>query len=188
MSKKTILVDMDEVIVGLLDSWLCEYHALGGERAYKSGVTSYSMAGQFLNMPLFWKAIDDEYAIADAKVLPGALDALQALYEAHDVYVLTYARVESFGRAHAQKLEWLECNAPWFNRDKVIFARYKHLVRGDFLIEDSADNVRAWLAADCMGQAILIDQPWNRNATDLNHRREASLATAAAKILSGELL
>ena len=48
-----------------------------------------------------------------------------------------------------------------------IHAAAKHLVRGDFLIDDKPANCREWQAAHPEGQALLWGQPYNRRDTDL---------------------
>jgi len=50
-----------------------------------------------------------------------------------------------------------------FPHDHVHFTSgtYKHLVRGDVLIEDHPKTCADWCKANKKGQAILIDRPWN---------------------------
>ena len=187
MSKLTVLVDMDEVIVNLVDSWLDMYHQLGGERKTREDIKSYSMDGQFRDMALFWKAIDRAPAMRIAKPLPGAIEGLRRLYETHDTFIVTYARTESWGKAHEAKLAWLWQHAPWFDRDKVIFARHKHLVRGDVLVEDNPQTIARWLDQERRVWAYLIDQPWNRGERTYFVDRVNSLSDVADALCGGEI-
>ena len=164
MSKPIVLVDMDEVIVALLDEWLESYgFVAGGVPCNRKEFTSYSFDGQFENMQKWWDCIDKGDVLMLAKPMELALNALDHLTDFTDVYIVTYARTESNGLAHQQKLRWLEMHAPWFDRDKVIFTKHKHLVAGHYLIEDSIDNIRAWLANLPHGIAFLVEAPWNRD-------------------------
>ena len=48
-----------------------------------------------------------------------------------------------------------------FPKPNIVFARDKHDVRGDVLIEDSAESVEGWI--DHLEPAILVDRPWNKH-------------------------
>ncbi len=184
---KTVLVDMDEVLVDLVASWLDMYHELGGERVYKDQVVSYNFetSGLIKDMPLFWKALDRAPAMRVAKPLPGAMEALKKLTEHPelDVYIVTYARTESWGKAHEAKLAWLWQHAPWFDRDKVMFVRNKELVRGDYLVEDNTHTLEKWDMHTRFGKALLIHQPWNEGVPWHRPYKFGSFADAAEYIL-----
>lgn len=185
MSKKlTVLVDMDEVIVDLMTTWLINYRAHGGEHVEREDILEYALEGRFKDMIKWWKCIDRFWVLDHAKPLPGAIDALRRLDAMCNVFIVTHARYEAKGHAHEQKLLWLERYAPWFDRDKVIFTRQKHLVRGDVLIEDNIETLRRWkLANHHQGEAFLIDSPWNQSGlgrgSDFQYYRMDSLAEIA---------
>lgn len=191
MRKSIVLIDMDEVVVDLVDSWLAMYESLGGEHVERSAVKEYffEKSGLIKDLPLFWKAIDRAPALRIARPMPGAIGALKRLYEDPrlEVHLVTYARHESWGKAHEAKLAWLWQYAPWLDRDQVTFTRQKHLMRGDYLIEDNADTCEKWLKEDSSGCAILIDHAWNKTAGILTHAtRVNNLAEAANLILELE--
>lgn len=164
MIKPVILLDLDEVVVSLLDSWLHEYTLVSYEPPRRRDEFSqYDFEGQFLDMAAWWGCIDDGTVLEQANPRPGALDAFRCLNEETDTYLVTYARKEAGGRAHVQKLRWLQKHAPWFDRDKVIFTKHKHLIEGQYMLEDNVGNLAKWVAAGLPGQrtGILINAPWN---------------------------
>lgn len=179
--KKTLLCDLDEVVVNLMDSWLAMYHELGGELKTRADIRNYNMDGQFADMSLFWKAIDRAPSMRVAKPFPGAIAALRELHGHYNLYLVTYARHESWGRAHEAKLAWLWQHAPWLNRDRVIFVREKSMILGHILIEDNVENCEKWLAANPHGEAYLVTQNWNKNYKVCHPRmlRVKDLADAA---------
>lgn len=183
MIKPVVVADMDECIVSLLDSWLHEYTVVSYEPPRRRDeFTSYSFSGQFQDMDLWWSCIDNGNVLANARPRPGALASLQILNDATETYIVTYARSEAEGKAHTQKLRWLQKHAPWFDRDKVIFTKHKHLVNGDYMLEDSLDNLHAWVTAGENRSGILIDAPWNKAVTPVHCRRAYDLGHAVDMI------
>ncbi len=55
--------------------------------------------------------------------------------------------------------EWLY---PYMDISNVVYTHHKEVVRGDVLVEDTAENIDAWLQANPGGTGILINRPWNR--------------------------
>lgn len=60
-----------------------------------------------------------------------------------------------------ERMTWLSSTIP-ADRVHFVSGKFKHLVRGDVLIEDHPENAAAWLQAHPHGVAILVDRPWNR--------------------------
>lgn len=89
----------------------------------------------------------------------GARDFLRKLAAETELHVLT-APFEGSETWMAERKAWLASDVP---RDQVHFisGKWKHLVQGDVLIEDHPGNAVAWLDANPLGVAILIDRPWN---------------------------
>ncbi len=80
---------------------------------------------------------------------------------------------------HRERLEWLAPRIPW---DRVTFTTQKRLVRGDFLVEDSARNLQKWAAAHPNGTPILLDRPWNQGDFAFDHFRVDNLESAFSVI------
>jgi 5'(3')-deoxyribonucleotidase len=83
-------------------------------------------------------------------------------------------RLEGLAEVHAvtapfrNGATWMQERMSWLSTDihveRVHFVngKYKHLVRGDVLIEDHPETAYAWCEAHPNGVALLLDQPWNR--------------------------
>lgn len=160
IKKKVILCDLDGVLVNLLDSWLSIYKEMGGESIFPEDIKTWSFEGHIKNMPLFNSCLASALESAVPKI--GA-KAFSKLYNnpAYDVYVVTYASPHAQGLAYDTKLKWLKAYFPDFNQDNVIFTKHKHLVQGDILIEDSLENITAWLNKNPKSLAYCICAPYN---------------------------
>ena len=119
--------------------------------------------------------------------MPDAIDALEKLNGFADAYIVTYARKEAYGLGHIHKLNWLREHAPFFDRDKVIFTRHKHLIGGHYMVEDSVENLARWTEQLPHGIGLLVDAPWNRTAPlPPRCRRVRDLAHAVHLIAAAE--
>lgn len=85
---------------------------------------------------------------------------VEELHELGEVYAVTKpwkARTWAW-----ERMNWLE-DRFGIQRDRIIFTGQKHLVRGDVLIEDNAENLNSWHLHTDGGIALLLDRPWNRS-------------------------
>ena len=123
-NKPIIYLDMDGVLVD-----------------FTSALTKVSpemlekFAGEYDNIPGVFALMDP---------MPGALEAVDALKEKYDLYILSSSPWEN-PTALGDKLAWIK---QYFGGDgreniffrKVIFSSVKHLSRGDILIDDRTAN------------------------------------------------
>lgn len=177
--KKVILVDMDGVLVDLTPTWLRLYSEATGEWIHPDAITDYEFE-QFVAEPdVFFGCLQG--ALEQSTPMPGSSKFMD-LYENpdYDVYVVTYAHGAA-EEGHKAKLDWMACYFPDFPADRIIFTKHKHLVKGDYLIEDSPSNCDDWSDA-CGGITILVDQPYNQ---DYNPDVRASTFAAVPGLIRG---
>jgi len=75
----------------------------------------------------FWK---------DIPIMKNAVNIMKELYDNYNVYIVT-APWKSSLNCYNEKIEWIAKHMPWFDLDKVIYCRDKHLLRGDIIIDDN---------------------------------------------------
>ena len=74
--------------------------------------------------------------------------------------------------APGEKLGWLAEHYPWLSKNRIIFAAEKWRVKGDFLIDDSPDNVSDYRKYHPGAKLLGIAYPYN----DLRISKKAQLA------------
>lgn len=113
----------------------------------------------------FDERIKQNYFCYGLAPIPGAVEGLAELRKHGDVYCVT----APFDGAYwmPERVQWLQ-DFMGFDRKHVVFTHSKHLVAGEVLIDDKAQNLRDWRAEPHAGVSILFDQPWNRNETEFS--------------------
>ena len=176
-----VLVDMDEVLVDLLSAWCAQYHQLGGELLAPACFKHYGWEDQVGDKKLFLQVLKSGGMFYSAKPRSGALEGFKALCRDFDTFVVTKV-MSNAGRTYDGKLHWMWRHFPAFDRGRIIFTGHKHLVHGDWLIDDSVANLDAWCRADPAGERtpILMDRPFNQE--ELSFHRVSDLMEAHAFI------
>jgi len=133
MTKKTLYIDMDGVIVDFrsafqnLDKLLME---------------------NFRNDP---DEIPGIFSLM--KPMPGAIEAVEFLSNHFDTYILSTASWEN-PTAWSDKLNWIKKYLPKVAHKRLILSHNKHLNAGDYLIDDRKKNG----AGEFTGELILFGE------------------------------
>ncbi|MRI59017.1 MAG: hypothetical protein C6H99_05880 [Epsilonproteobacteria bacterium] len=116
--KKILYIDMDNVLVD-----------------FKSGIdeldekTKKNYEGRLDEVPGIFSKM---------KPMPGALEAIEKLWDSYDIYILSTAPWEN-PSAWSDKLEWIKRHVPKAYK-RLILTHNKHLNKGDFLVDDRTKN------------------------------------------------
>ena len=166
MIKPVVLVDMDEVLVDLLAEWCVHYEQVGGEHLRPEGFKHYGWENQVENKELFLKVLKSGAIFSSATARPGAVEGFKALCADFDTYIVT-AVMRNCSRTYDAKLGWLWRHFPWFDRGRVIFTTQKHLVKAEYLIDDSVTNLKRWAGQEESYDRnprvpLLMDRPFNQ--------------------------
>ena len=119
MSRKTLYIDMDNVLVDFPSAF-----------SHLSEQTHAAYADRLDEVPGIFALMQP---------LPGAVGAFQQLSAVFDTYILSTAPWEN-GSAWSDKLAWvkLHLGAPAWKR--LILSHHKNLNRGDYLVDDRTKN------------------------------------------------
>lgn len=155
-----ILCDMDGVITDLGRKWVDVYNDRYDDNiSYEDWTKEYSGFEKIVKPEAQGKVYDimkEEGFYSDLPPIDGALDGFLKLCEnkKYDVYLLTaFSGDPEIAKG---KMVWLRDNAPFFDPQKVILTRQKHLVDGDVLIDDSVKNLKKWADEDPNGARVAV--------------------------------
>ncbi len=158
-----ILTDVDGVLADFVGGICLELAARGHDKS-PGDVEHWDLAESFTPEEL--------RASLEIMGQPGFCHSLE-WYEGARKFVL---ELTGIGEVHAVTAPfrngacWMHERMGWLSgaiaNDRVHFVsgKYKHLVRGDVLIEDHPKNAHDWLESNPKGIAVLVDRPWNSPA------------------------
>jgi len=152
----TILVDMDDVLEGLVGAWVDYLNLKYGTQVRAEDIVEWNVDEYFpslthkqvhgvLKERAFWDAV---------KPLHGAQEGLKRLIDAgHEVYIVTNSHYKTV----APKMERVLFKYfPYLKWSQVILTAHKQMVRGDVLIDDGIQNLEGGEY-----EKILMDAPHN---------------------------
>lgn len=167
MEKKKILLDCDEVICfsGFLEAvneFLKTSYVIDDFSNYYIDEEAIPLS----KMDEFNKFINGRNMYENACILPGAIEAIKALSEEYDIYILSSCvnplNVLGSGRMFADKYNFLIKNLPFLKPGNFIFTSAKHLFKADVMIDDRLPN----FDNDDVELKILFPSYHNKGITD----------------------
>lgn len=164
--KKTIFVDMDNTLNKLwvpftdhLSLIFNQDMRIGRDQLYVYGITDnfpniipQAQGNQIRNdiftTPGFWENIP---------IYEDAARVMAELVDVYDVYILTQPWIH-YDKCVHEKYEWIKNHLPFFDLSKVIFTANKHLIVGDYFIDDAPNH----LEEITHGEKIAYAYPYNK--------------------------
>ena len=135
MNKKILYIDLDGVMVDL------ENHAIK-----RHGADAISKLGKLTSI--------DKHLFDDPDPMPGAIEAIKALWDKYDIYFLSTAPWSNVS-AFSAKRRWVQYHLGKYAHKRLILSHRKDLCIGDYLIDDRPNNG----AAEFKGEWIQFGQP-----------------------------
>lgn len=139
--RKTIALDMDEVIADVIPSFLDIYEEAYGRRLTKGdywGKKIYQIDGAMeIRDRLFERGF-----FRDLGVIPGSQEGVRALMEDYDVFITTAA--QEFRNCLEDKYDWLQEHFPFIHWRNYIFCGDKRVMGTDYMIDDHARNLESF--------------------------------------------
>lgn len=157
MKRLTVLVDMDDTIINLLDAWVDSLNRSYGTEVKTEDVTQWNIAKFFPSLTseqVYFPLLCDDFWY---NVLPkeGAAEALrQLINDGHKVLIVTSSLYQTL----RTKMDvTLFGYFPFITWEDVIITGYKQLIKGDVLVDDGVHNLEN---GDYF--KVLMDAPHNR--------------------------
>lgn len=153
MKKKSIAIDMDNVIADVLTHYINWYERDYGVRVDKEAIAGLpemeafpnNAIKKFLFTPGFFRTVP---------VMPGAQEAVKKLMEKYEVYIVSAAM--EFPLSLFEKYEWLQEHFPFIEWKNIIFCGDKSIINTDFMIDDHLKNLDF-----CSGKAFIFTASHN---------------------------
>ncbi|WP_232463326.1 5' nucleotidase, NT5C type [Tumebacillus avium] len=159
MERKTLLIDMDSVIVDLMSEWFRRYNEEHGDDLTVERIECWQTE-KYVKPECGTKIydyLDAPGLFRGLKPLPHALEVLERLAKVYDILIVTSSRTF----AYTEKEQWVEEHLPFIGKSNLIFAHKKDRIRGDLLFDDAPHNLEAFLATG--RPAVAMDYLYNRS-------------------------
>ena len=155
MNRKTIAIDMDNVIADTATQFINLYEKYYGVRMLAASIAGLpeheafpdNAVRKFIHLPDFFRTIP---------VMPGAQQAVKQLMQYMDVYIVS-AAIE-YPHSLTEKYEWLKEHFPFITWRNIIFCGDKSIVNTDYMIDDYVKNLDG-----CKGKTYLYTAGHNVN-------------------------
>jgi len=163
--RKTIAVDMDEVIADALGEHLLRYN-----RDFHPDHTTTPLTRADLHGRWLWDAVPparvrdlERYMLSEdffrvLTVMPDAQRVLARLQTRYDVFIASAAM--EVPSSFTAKYEWLAEHFPFIPTSHIVFCGDKSILRADFLIDDNPRQLGLF-----QGEGILYTSPANVHIT-----------------------
>lgn len=142
--KKTIMVDMDEVITE--GGFLHLINDFAGTNYTRDDIKDYYMQDLVSDKMAFFKYYVTKNQYNYCRLLPDVVEVLKYLQEFFDIYIATAYVINEIpiecGINLVQKYEYLYDNLPFISPQNYIFINNKELLNCDIKIDDCLDNLK----------------------------------------------
>lgn len=169
---KTVLLDCDGVMADFVGSYLAAVRNVTGKSFTHEQVTEWDMDKALGLTPEEARAAKATITYdfcASIKPIEGAIEGASALMKVADVYVVTSPWNSCVGWTHARE-GWLKKHLG-IKPDRILHGAAKHLVEGDFLVDDKTSTVVKWQEyRPARRTGVLWDGPWNAKDEWYGHR------------------
>jgi len=164
---KTILFDMDGVLVDLIPTWLHVYGLETGEFVHPDRIDSYALQKHVSDYAKLVTLLPQALLEAPPMIDSSEFNDLVLHNDKFDVYIVTHAFENRQYSIPNIKIDWMRHYFPNFDVNNMIFTSQKHLINGDVLVEDSEKVLEKWEANNPEGEGFLVHAPYNPNGQSL---------------------
>lgn len=168
--KLTILCDLDEITAQLLKKWLGQYNADHGDNLSINDVEWNGLKAQSKIGEKIYEYLHRPGFFADLEPVDGAIEAIKEFKDdGHEVIILSAPSYP--GPSAVDKLDWIHRHLPFIPKRQVILGWLKHKVKGDVLIDDSPENIKAYRKEWPHAHILTIAYNHNKDVAHLTNLR-----------------
>lgn len=161
MSKKTILIDLDDTLNSLVPKWLELYNKDFGDNLKQENILSWNIVDYVKPeaKKVFFDYILQDGFFQQLDIQPYAYETTKWLSNYFNIYIVTAYHPKTCW----DKAQWVTKNLPHINNHNIIFCNHKGLIKGDYLIDDGLHNVLEFKNTNTFGLPLVFDKPWNQH-------------------------
>lgn len=171
MKKKTLMLDLDQVITG--GTWKEQIEEFLNERIVMEDVGYYleDLLGNRKNE--FYESLDEINMYKNAELKQNAYEVIQELNQQYELYIVSAYALEDIpnrtGEHLKNKYNFIHQKLPFLNQQQFIFINNKELCNFDIGIDDKINNLtnckkkilyRAWHNKEIQDENIVIVENW----------------------------
>ncbi len=159
-----VLLDCDGVLADFVEGFLGLVEDYTGRKYKHEDITEFHIEKALGLSEEDARAIFDMVGrgfAAYLRPLPGAVEAVKRLREIAEVYIVT-SPWNSCNTWMSERERWLRVHLD-IPHSHVLHGSAKHLVCGDFLVDDKTENCITWQGHHPRSKAVLWKAPWNAN-------------------------
>ncbi|MEN7549281.1 5'(3')-deoxyribonucleotidase [Rapidithrix thailandica] len=138
--KKSIAIDMDNVIVDIEGHYIHWYEKSFGIRLDKSALIGKPEGSAFPKPEAIREFLCTPGFFKEAPTMPGAVEAVRQLAEDFEVFIVSAAM--EFPQSLSEKYEWLQEHLPFISWKSIVFCGSKQVIDTDFMIDDHVKNLK----------------------------------------------
>jgi len=170
MKKQVFLIDCDGICADFDSAFIKSFKELTGVQLKNSIFTKYDLASclprnKKLEKKLY-KLTNKPGWCAKIKPYPGAIKAIKKLMRKYDLYFVTASSFHNPTWTHEREM-WLRKH--FGDNVQTIHTKHKHMVYGDFFLDDKTENVENWYFHN-NGTVFIWDKLYNKDC-DKNIQR-----------------
>jgi 5'-nucleotidase len=176
--RKSIAIDMDNVIADIETNWINWYFKEYGVKVAKQDLLGKPEDEAFPDPDAATKLLYKPGFFRYAPVIEGAQEALMKLQENFDIYIVSAAM--EFPNSLPEKYDWLSEHFPWISWKNIVFCGDKKIIDTDYLIDDHLKNLDF-----CKGMPILFTASHN---IEVKRHKRVNNWNEAVELLGSELI
>lgn len=160
---RTLLVDMDCILVDMIPPWLDRYNEECGTNVTVDDIKDYDMGLVCKNEKVFYGILQEPGFFHDMRAMPGAISGMRQLIElGYDIKILTRPP-DQCRDGIADKQLWIKERFPELaTMRNQVFTAAKDIVWGDLLFDDCPDHLIHWKERWPNSIAATLDWQFNR--------------------------
>lgn len=165
--RKSIAIDMDNVIVDIETNWIEWYDREFGIRITKEAMHGIPEDAAFPDPVLARSVIHKTGFFRHAPMIAGAAEAIEKLRADYDIFIVSAAM--EFPNSLLEKHDWIMEHLPFITWKNIVLCGDKSVIGTDYMIDDHLKNLDFFKGKTLLftaGHNILVDRHTRVNTWD----------------------